>query len=396
VSRILIWSPNYAPEPTGIPPLVTDAAEWLAMRGHDVDVVTAMPNYPQRRIYSGYGGCAFRTESRNGVRVHRSWLRARPERSFVDKALYELTISSCALPNAVRAARRADTIICVVPTVLAARYAAALSRTLNKRLVLWVQDLVLAAARSLGVGSMASRALSAARRLEAAAVRAADTVIVCSPGFRDYLVDEGADPQKIETIYNWADLGRIQPRLPNGNGRATRFLYAGNLGYTQGLETLIDAARRGGDGVAVEIVGAGNAADNVRRLAAPVRNVVVRDPVEPTGYPSLLASADADVVIQRRISAGANLPSKIATYMASGRPIVASIDPETPAADLLRESGGAVLVEPESPDSLADAMQDLARDPARRQELGRKARAFAERCFAKEPALERLEAAILR
>src|SRR5919201_6869689 len=184
--RILIWSPNYAPEPTGIPPLVTDVAEWLVERGHSVDVVTAFPNYPERRIHPEYRGLLFRSETLNGVRVHRSWLRARPERSFADKALYELTISTFALPNAVRIARRADTIVCVVPTVLAARYAAALSRALNKRLVLWVQDLVPAAARSLGVGSMASRALSAARRLEAAAVRAADTVVVCSPGFRDY------------------------------------------------------------------------------------------------------------------------------------------------------------------------------------------------------------------
>ena len=52
--------------------------------------------------------------------MHRSWLRARPERTFADKALYELTISTCALPNAIRAARRADVIVCVVPTLLAA------------------------------------------------------------------------------------------------------------------------------------------------------------------------------------------------------------------------------------------------------------------------------------
>jgi putative colanic acid biosynthesis glycosyltransferase WcaI len=395
VTRILVWSPNYAPEPAGIPPLVTDAAEWLVTRGHSVDVVTAVPNYPERRIHPNYQGVLCRSETLNGVRVHRSWLRARPERSFADKAMYELTISTFALPNAVRFARRVDVIVCVVPTLLAATYAAALARVLRKRLVLWVQDLVLSAAASVGVGGAASRVLSAARRVEQAAVSAADCVVVCSPGFRDYLIDGGADARRIETIYNWANVDRIVPQPTRGNGGPVRFLYAGNLGYTQGLETLVDAARIVGDSVFVEIVGAGNASATVRQLAADVPNISVRPPVDPRrDYPTLLASADVQLVIQRRISAGANLPSKIAPCMASGRPLLASIDLTTPAARVLRESGGAILVEPESPPSLADGMKRLATDPELRSRLGANAREYAERKLAKDPALERLEAVL--
>ena len=390
--RILIWSPNYAPEPTGIPPLVTDLAEWLVARGHCVDVVTAVPNYPERRIHPEYRGVLFRSETLNGVHIHRSWLRARTERSFADKALYELSISTFALPNAVRLARRADVVVCLVPTLLAATYAARVARVLRRRLVLWVQDLVLSAAASVGVGGAASHVLSAARRLEQAAVRAADRVVVCSPGFGDYLVAGGADPRRIETIYNWVDVDEIEPRLPNGTHGPVRFLYTGNLGYTQGFETLLDAARFGGDGVSIDIVGAGNATDVVQRLSADVPNVTVRPPVDRRTYPDLLASADVQLVIQRRISAGANFPSKIATYMASGRPLLASLDPTTPAARVLRESGGAVLVEPESPPALADAMLQLARDSELRARLGRSARAYAERKLAKGPALERFEA----
>jgi colanic acid biosynthesis glycosyl transferase WcaI len=395
VTRILIWSPNYAPEPTGIPPLVTDAAEWLVGRGHSVDVVTALPNYPERRIHSEYRGVLSRSETVNGVRVHRSWLRARPERSFADKALYELTISTFALPNAVRHARHADVVVCLVPTLLAATYAAGLARVLKKRLVLWVQDLVLSAAASVGVSAGGSRVLSVAGLLERSAVRAADSVIVCSPGFREYFARSGANPQRIETIYNWADIERISPRPLDRNGGPVRFLYAGNLGYTQGLETLVDAARIGGDGLSVEIVGAGNASEIVHRLSLDVPNISVRAPVDRRDYSELLASADVQLVIQRRISGGANLPSKIATSMASGRPLLASIDPATPAADVLRESGGAILTEPESPVSLAEGMRRLASDAGLRTTLGANARAYAERKFAKQPALERLEAVLL-
>jgi colanic acid biosynthesis glycosyl transferase WcaI len=391
--RILIWSPNYAPEPTGIPPLVTDAAEWLVEQGHSVDVVTAVPNYPERRVHPAYRHVLSRSEIRNGVRVHRSWLRARPERTFVDKALYELTISTFALPNGVRAARRADVIVCVVPTLLAARYAAALSRRLGRRLVLWVQDLVLSAAHSVDAGRAASRALATARRLERSATLAADRIVVCSEGFTHYLAQYGVPSERFTTIHNWADLDAITPSA-NSNGHAVRFLYAGNLGHTQGFETLIDAARMRPD-FDVEIVGAGNAAGEVRGLARSVPNLTVRAPVDRSSYSDLLGSADVHIVLQRRISAGANLPSKIATSLASGRPIIGSLDLQTPAAELLRRSGGAILVEPETPAALAAAMSDLAVDAKRRAELGRKGRAFAEQHLAKEPALRKLEAAII-
>ncbi|MFL5970554.1 MAG: glycosyltransferase WbuB, partial [Gaiellaceae bacterium] len=81
--------------------------------------------------------------------------------------------------------------------------------------------------------------------------------------------------------------------------------------------------------------------------------------------------------------------------MASARPIVASIDPATPAADVLRKSRGAQLVEPESPAELAHAMRTLAADAELRRRLGANARAYAEAHLAKRPALERLERLIV-
>ena len=87
-------------------------------------------------------------------------------------------------------------------------------------------------------------------------------------------------------------------------------LYAGNLGYTQGFETLVEAARLSGDRISLEIVGAGNAADRVWQLSRGLPNITVRPPVSLDDYPALLASADVQLVIQRRISAGANASSQ--------------------------------------------------------------------------------------
>ena len=263
-------------------------------------------------------------------------------------------------------------------------------------LVLWVQDLVLSAALSLdGIGNSSAGMLQHARLLERFAANSADLVIVCSPGFRDYFTSIGVKSQRVRYLHNWVDLERIQESAsPSSEGRS-RFLYAGNLGYTQGFETLTEAARLVGASSQIDIVGGGNALDRVRALAAPLSNVSVREAVPEPEFPALLASAHAHILLQRRVSAGANLPSKIGPYLASGRPIVASIEPTAPAAELLRRSGAAVMVPPEDAEALALAMRDLAGQPRLREALGRKARRFAVANFGKEQALSRLEKAVV-
>ena len=201
-------------------------------------------------------------------------------------------------------------------------------------------------------------------------------------------------PGRIATVLNWVDTDWIgsddvpPPDLP-------RLLYTGNIGYTQGFETLLESARLVGDSVEVLIVGDGNEAPNVRLLASDVSNASVRAPVPGAEYPRLLASAMAHLVLQRRVSAGANLPSKIAPYLASGRPIIGSIAPETPAAELLRASGAAVLVEPENPSALADAIRHLRDRPDVRAALGAAGREFAVRELGRERTLGRFERIVL-
>ena len=400
MSRILVWSPNYAPELIGIPPLVTDACNWLAARRHQVDVVTALPNYPERRIHPGYRGKIWLSERRGDVGLHRSWLWARPRERFVDKALYELSFAALSTPAAIRRIAQADVVLCVVPCLSAAAGSTVLVRAARAsgrrvRLVLWVQDLVLRAASSLDdLGPGACRLIGLAGGVEKAVFRAADRLVVCSPVFAEHAERLGVDPERIETIHNWVDLDRVRAVPPREPLAPTRFLYAGNLGYTQGVETLVEAARLAGDDIRLEIVGAGNSAAEVRRLAATTTNVEVSPPVTNDHYPDLLASAHVHVVIQRGVSANANFPSKIASYLASGRPIVASVSATSEAASVLKESGGALIVPPEAPRDLADAMRTLSAQPELRQELGVRARAYAQEQFGRVRALSRLERAL--
>ena len=87
--RILVYSYNYHPEPIGIAPLMTELAEGLVARGHEVRVVTAMPNYPERKIYPDYRGKLYCEEDRNGVHIQRCYVAIRPNPGLVTRVLLD-------------------------------------------------------------------------------------------------------------------------------------------------------------------------------------------------------------------------------------------------------------------------------------------------------------------
>ena len=201
-----------------------------------------------------------------------------PGERFIDKIVYETTFTAFSLPRVARRVRGADVLVCVVPALTAAASAAALRRVAGRstRLVMWIQDLVLQAGLSVGAAGRGSQAaLRFGGLLERAAFRAADRIIVCNPEFTAHVVACGANPEAVTALPNWVDTEAIVPVTPNGNRTSTRFLHTGNIGYTQGLETLLDAARIVGKPVAVHIVGEGNRAGQIRELAADIDNVTV-------------------------------------------------------------------------------------------------------------------------
>jgi colanic acid biosynthesis glycosyl transferase WcaI len=399
MSRVVIWTPNYAPELIGIAPLATDAANWLVQQGHDVQVVTAVPNYPERRIHDAYRGSRWVKEEIDGVHVHRTWVRVRPDESVRDKVLYELSFALLSSSRALRLSRRSDVLVCVVPSLASAVLAGVAKRTLGMfgsgpSLVLWVQDLVVPLIGAVPGAKHPGVFIRMAASAESSAARAAATVVVCSPGFRDYLVARGVEQSRIHPVLNWVDTAHIAPSEPPQDG-VVRFVYAGNIGYTQDFDPLVAAARRLGPRVEIEIVGAGNGAARLRESARHDANITISSPVPDDQFPALLGSAHALLVLRGRIAPDANLPSKIATYLASGRPIVASTRHDSAAAEILSRSGAALLVEPEDSEALADAMERLVSNPAMRAELGRRGRQFAVEALEREQALRQLTEAIL-
>jgi colanic acid biosynthesis glycosyl transferase WcaI len=144
--RILIYSYNYYPEPIGIAPLMTELAEGLVKRGHQVRVVTGMPNYPQRCVYPKYKGKFYVTEERNGVIIERSYILIRgPEPSVVDRLLYDGSFVVSSLFQALKG-WRPDVIFATVPPLLVSVPVALYAALCRCPVVLNIQDIVSEAA----------------------------------------------------------------------------------------------------------------------------------------------------------------------------------------------------------------------------------------------------------
>ncbi|YAF94683.1 MAG: glycosyltransferase family 4 protein [Nodularia sp. CChRGM 3473] len=399
--HILIYSYNYHPEPIGIAPLMTELAEGLVKRGHEVRVITGMPNYPQRQIYDEYQGKWYLTEQKNGVTIQRSYLRIKSKPNLLDRLLLELSFVFTSLPQAIKG-KRPDVILLTVPPLLVSLPASLLGWLYNCPVVLNVQDILPEAAVRVGLinNKWMIRVLTA---LEKFAYRNAHTISVISEGFRENLVNKGVLTKKIVCIPNWVNVNFIRPlSKKNSHWKSVHqldgkfvVLYSGNIALTQGLETVVETALRLRhiQEIVFVIVGESKALQKLQEycLSCGADNVLLL-PLQPREeLPQMLAAADVGLIVQKHNIISFNMPSKIPLLLASGRPIIGSVPDTGTAAQAIQLSGGGIVVSPESPDALADAVQKLYANPALATQLGDKGRKFAMENYSFEQTLNRYE-----
>jgi len=218
-----------------------------------------------------------------------------------------------------------------------------------------------------------------------------------SEGYAGALRAKGVPAEKISVIYDWLDTAFIQPR-PRSNpfsrhwGLEDEFvvMYAGNLGYTQGLEQVLEAARllAGEPSVRFVFVGDGPVKAGLEQAAAigGLRNVRFI-PMQPREVlPDVLASADVSLITLKKGFASDSVPSKFYSILASGRPLIAAVDDHGDTAGLVRESGGGLQVPPENPEKLAATILRLCADEAERRRMGERGRAFVVERHSREAA----------
>src|SRR3984957_12182265 len=380
--KILIYSANFAPEPTGIGKYSGDMAWWLADQGHEVRVVCAPPYYPNWQVDRKYRWPPYRREKWRGGDVWRTPLWVPKSPSGLTRLLHLLSFAIASFPVMLwQLPWRPDVVLTVAPAFMCAPAGLLAASLTGAKSWLHLQDFEIDVAFRMGLlkGKLLQRV---ALRMERWILRRFDTVSTISSRMIERLRWKGVAAERVRYFPNWVDISRAavlrspqRYRAELGIPRdAIVALFSGTLGGKQGL-TVIPAAARLMQS-AIEAAGAG--LSNFHMI-----------PLQPQDrLQELLSMADLHLMPQSPDAADLVLPSKLSGMLASGRPVVAACRAGTEIAELVAQCG--LVVAPEDAQALASAVVALADDPTRRRELGYRARNIAETRFERDFTLRRV------
>ncbi|MFG2773873.1 glycosyltransferase family 4 protein [Streptomyces sp. NPDC048350] len=390
-------STNYAPEHAGIGPYATQIAEHWAAVGHETHVLAGMPHYPSWSLDPAYAKAWRRTEERAGVVVHRRRHTVPPRQTALRRAAFEASVLAHGLVAPPTMARP-HAVLAQMPSLAGGIIGARLAARWRVPYVPIVQDLMGAAAAQSGIAG-GDRAAALAARAETYAVRRAALVGVIHETFVDKVAAMGVDRGRIRLVPNWSHV--TSPSAPRAETRQrlgwsegeTVVLHSGNMGLKQGLEVLVEAARRDPK-TRVVLLGDGNQRAHLTELGAGIPNLEFMAPVGDDEFPDTLAAADVLAVTQRASVLDMSVPSKLTSYFAAGRPVVASVAAEGGTAHEVQRSGAGVLVPPEDPDALLAEIRRLGDDPAAAEALGAQGLRHVEAHLTRAAGLARIDALI--
>lgn len=386
--RVLVICPHYAPDtaPTGV--VMTEMAEQLIRLGHELHIVTSLPWYEKHRIEEGWKGRPWRREKTAWGSITRVHPFPADKTNIPARALGFAGFTVMALLGALFQRRRPDVVLTMSPPLTLGLPGWIVARLRRAACVFNVQDIFPDVA--IEVGAISSpRFVRTLQELESFVYKRADAITVLSSDLRDNVAAKigGQDPAKVRVIPNFVDTQRIQPaasdtayRREVGAGDRTVVMYAGNIGFSQPLDLMLDTARRWTerDDVLFVINGTGSERARLEASARDLDSVVFVDFQPPERLPEVLASGDIHLIALRKGLARSSVPSKLYSILAAGRPVFASIDPGTEVSRILEENQCGVSVPPEDLDAFESALAELVAATRDRTRMGERGRTFVE------------------
>jgi len=392
--RILIQSINYFPELTGIGKYTGEFAQWLSANNHEVRVITAPPYYPSWQLEAGYSSSRYAVEVIEEISVFRCPLWIPRRLSGLKRVLHLCSFAMSSFPVLMRNVFwRPDIIIAIEPPLFAAPGVLFVSKLSGAKSWLHIQDFEVDAAFDLGI--VPTRLRTFVEFFEKLLLSKFTRVSTISEKMMERLETKGVLPEKRILFPNWVDTREIFPSNSVSQMRRTLdlseesvvALYSGNMGEKQGLEIVIEAARRlKDDNVVFIMCGTGAAYKRLRDTAANLENIRWI-PLQPSDrLNDLLNLADIHLLPQRADAADLVMPSKLTGMLASGRPVLATAFEGTQIAEVLKCSGK--ITPPGDVIAFSNALQELVVDKALRQNLGTEARRYAVERLDKEHILK--------
>jgi len=405
--KILLYGINYAPELTGIGKYSGELGAWLAARGHEVEVITAHPYYPEWQVPASHRGKRWFSERIEGVRVYRTPLYVPEKVTSFRRILHEFSFAAGSLPHWGRAGfgGRFDLVICVAPAFHLGLLALLYAKLRRVPLVYHIQDLQVDAAKELGMISNPTF-LKTLFSLEKLILTHATLVSTISEGMLRKIQAKGIAAEKTLLFPNWVDETHILP-VPRAESLRAEFglhptdqvvLYAGNLGEKQGLELIIEVARRFRAQPAVRFLivgtGGGKAALEEKVRGYGLENVLFF-PLQPyEKLSALLATADLHLVLQKKSASDLVMPSKLTGILAAGGCALVTALPGTTLHRVMARHDLGILVEPESVEALEIGIRKALLDDLDKYRCN--ARLYAEKHLSKDYLLRQFEEALLR
>jgi len=393
--RVAIVTSNFWPEPTGISQVAWEFARYLAGRGLDVRVATAMPYYPEWRIWRSYRRSLWMSETREGVHIYRSWHAVSPDPSPVTRILHETSLALFSIPTLLRTLAGAQVVVIFSPALTFAFQASLLATVLDVRRLLYIQDVMPDAALELGL-LRSSLLVRLARLLASGMYRMADVILTLSHGMRARIAGLVQDPGKIRVLPNTFDPDELEPVCPDENLFRQRFVpdgkfavvHMGNMGQKQDLDVILRAAERLVVDPSVHFYVFGDGARKAAFLTELERrrlNNVTHAPLqERSMVPHMLSGADVLLVTQVRQITDIVVPSKLITALGAGAMIVSACAADSETARVLVESGGGMVVEAGDDSKLAEAILRVKAGSVDCAAIRKRAREFAVRQFTRE------------
>ncbi|RMH81791.1 MAG: glycosyltransferase WbuB, partial [Actinomyces sp.] len=335
--RIRVLCPHFEPDvaPTGV--VMTAIVEGWARAGHEIEVVTSLPWYLHHEIEPDWRGRLVDTRPTPWGEITRVHPFPTDKTDIRARALSFVGFTALVGLAGLFRRRRPDVVLAMSPPLTLGLAGWLVARLRRVPFVFNIQDVFPDVA--VEVGALTNRRLIAAfARLERFTYRRSDAVTVLSEDLRDNVLSKigAGSGTRVRVIPNFVDTERIRPadrdtpyRRQYGLGDRTVVMYAGNVGFSQPLDLLVEAARRcrDRDDLVFVVNGGGAGLAAVQEAARGLDNVVFvgLQPAERLG--EVLASADIHVIALKRGLGRASVPSKLYSILAAGRPVVASIDP---------------------------------------------------------------------
>jgi len=369
--KILVYGINYHPELTGIGKYTGEMCAWLAAQGHQVEVITAMPYYPQWKIDSKYKGNKWFTETIQQVTVRRTPLYVTQKVNAKNRIIHEFSfLISSKLHWFSSLFRKYDVVISIYPPLIIGLFPLIYRLIHKKPWVFHIQDLQVDAAKELGMIKN-PLILSLLFKLEKYFLRNSTRISSISPGMKRKILSKGFPESKYLSLPNWVDTVFIKPmpleeslKFKLGfNPEEKIVLYSGNLGEKQGLEIIIQAAEqlKNTNNLRFVIAGEGPAKTRLQEMATDkqLKNIYFMSLMPYQDLPAFLNMADIHLVLQKKEASDLVLPSKLSTILSVGGVSVVSAVHGTTLYDLVMDNNLGKVIEPESATDLAGAINEL-------------------------------------